>query len=266
MEDEEPEDVKANAELKKAFEGDTASDVLNRLRGSAAGRAFFDKELATYQQEFGYKAIWSHEFVFPTWKENPAPIIEAIRGYLETDYDYQKTINTVKKDLESAVGELLDGVKGDQLQRLKGALDLCMSMSPLTPDHHFYIDQGTNARLRLVLVAIGRRLEEEGVLHDPEDTIFLQYNELRRLLGDTKAFTAFSGVQAARRARGCLRCSASRVGGNRNESGSRLPLQRSLGLPRQVLSQAPRLDRRHQRAGRVAWRGGGTSTVCALTR
>ncbi|HVS48010.1 MAG TPA: PEP-utilizing enzyme, partial [Candidatus Dormibacteraeota bacterium] len=182
--------IKTNAELKKAFDGDTASDVLNRLRGSAAGRAFIDKELATYQQDFGYKAIWSHEFVFPTWKENPAPIIEAMRGYLETDYDYQKTINAVKKDLESAVGELLDGVKGYQLQRLKGALDLCMSMSPLTPDHHFYVDQGTNARLRLVLVAIGRRLEEEGVIHDPEDTIFLQYNELRRLLGDTKAFEA----------------------------------------------------------------------------
>jgi len=182
--------IKANPELKKAFEGDTASDVLNRLRGSAAGRAFLDKELANYQQEFGYKAIWSHEFVFPTWKEKPAPIIEAIRGYLETDYDYPKTINTIKKDLESAVGELLDGVKGDQLQKLKGALDLSMSMSPLTPDHHFYVDQSTNAHVRLVLVAIGRRLVEEGVLHDPEDTIFLQYNELRRLLGDPKAFAA----------------------------------------------------------------------------
>ena len=182
--------VKASPELKKAFEGDTASDVLNRLRGSAAGRGFLDKELATYQQDFGYKAIWSHEFVFPTWKENPAPIIEAIRGYLETDYDYPKTINAVKKDLESAVGELLDGVKGDQLQKLKGALDLCMSMSPLTPDHHFYVDQSTNAHLRLVLVAIGRRLVEEGILHDPEDTIFLLYNELRRLLGDPKAFAA----------------------------------------------------------------------------
>jgi phosphohistidine swiveling domain-containing protein len=182
--------IKANTELKKAFEGDTATDVSNRLRGSAAGRAFLDKELANYQQEFGYKAIWSHEFVFPTWKENPAPIIEAIRGYLETDYDYPKTINAIKKDLESAVGELLDGVKGDQLQKLKGALDLSMSMSPLTPDHHFYVDQSTNAHVRLVLVAIGRRLVEEGVLHDPEDTIFLQYNELRRLLGDPKAFAA----------------------------------------------------------------------------
>ena len=36
--------------------------------------------LEAYQQEFGYKAIWSHEFSFPTWVENPAPILEAVRG------------------------------------------------------------------------------------------------------------------------------------------------------------------------------------------
>ena len=39
--------------------------------------------------------------------------------------------------------------------------DRC-AMNPLTPDHHFYIDQGTNARLRLVLIAIGRKLAEAG--------------------------------------------------------------------------------------------------------
>ena len=34
-------------------------------------------------------------------------------------------------------------------------------MNPLTPDHHFYIDQGTNARVRLVLIAIGKTLVEQ---------------------------------------------------------------------------------------------------------
>ena len=42
------------------------------------------------------------------------------------------------------------------------ALELSLRMNPLTPDHHFYIDQGTNAYVRLVLVAIGRRLVEAG--------------------------------------------------------------------------------------------------------
>jgi pyruvate,water dikinase len=63
-------------------------------------------------------------------------------------------------------------------------------MSPLTPDHHFYIDQGTNARVRLVLVGIGDRLVEDGVFDDREDVIFLHYNELRELLGNPQAFDA----------------------------------------------------------------------------
>ena len=52
-------------------------------------------------------------------------------------------------------------------------------MNPLTPDHHFYIDQGTNARLRLVLMAIGRKLAAAGAIDDAEDVMFLRYNELR---------------------------------------------------------------------------------------
>ena len=31
-----------------------------------------------------------------------------------------------------------------------------LRMAPLTPDHHFYIDQGANAHVRLVLIAIGQ--------------------------------------------------------------------------------------------------------------
>ena len=191
-------EVKASGELSAAFEAETAREVLGRLNGTDRGRQFVQQRLERYQEEFGYKAIWSHEFVFPTWKENPGPVIEAVRGYLESDYDYPATIEAVKLDLEAATGELLEGVGGEPRRELEAALDLQMKMAPLTPDHHFYIDQGTNARLRLLLVAIGRRLVEEGVLDDAEDTIFLLYNELRRLLADPRAFDARAVVSQRR--------------------------------------------------------------------
>jgi pyruvate,water dikinase len=44
-------------------------------------------------------------------------------------------------------------------------------MNPLTPDHHFYIDQGTNARVRIVLIAIGKKLVADGKLEDPEELV-----------------------------------------------------------------------------------------------
>jgi phosphohistidine swiveling domain-containing protein len=184
------EEIKGDDELRAAFGGDTAAEVLRALGSSERGQAFLRDRLETYQREFGYKAIWSHELSFPTWRENPAPILEAVRGYLETDYDYPSAIGAVKEDLETAVGELMDGVEGEGRDRLQGALDLSLKMNPLTPDHHFYIDQGTNARLRIVALAIGRKLAVAGALDDPEDVVYLRYNELRVLTANPEAFDA----------------------------------------------------------------------------
>jgi hypothetical protein len=185
------EEIKGDAELAQAFQGETARDIIRNLKNSERGGRLISERIESYQQEFGYKAIWSHEFAFPTWKENPVPIIEVVRGYLETDYNYPKTIAAVRKDLDKAVRELMDGVPaGEGRERLQRSLDLSLGMNPLTPDHHFYIDQGTNARLRMVLIAIGKKLVEAGLIDDPEDVMFLHYNELRLLMTNPAAVDA----------------------------------------------------------------------------
>jgi pyruvate,water dikinase len=53
--------------LQEAFKGETAADVRRNLQGSERGRRFIAERLEPYQQEFGYKAIWSHEFIYPLW-------------------------------------------------------------------------------------------------------------------------------------------------------------------------------------------------------
>ncbi|HTK07134.1 MAG TPA: PEP-utilizing enzyme [Ktedonobacteraceae bacterium] len=185
------EEIKVDSELRQIFQGDTTGDVLRGLYNSPRGRRLIDERIAPHQQTYGYKAIWSHEFVYPTWKENPAPIIEMLRGYLETDYDYPTTINGVREDLGKAIHELMDDVPdGEGREKLQTALDLSLRMNPLTPDHHFYIDQGTNARLRLAAIAIGKKLTAAGYIDDPEDVIFLHYNELRLLMVNPSAIDA----------------------------------------------------------------------------
>ena len=186
------EEIAGDDELRAIFEGgETAADILRGLEGSERGRRFVAEKLEPHQQAFGYKAIWSHEFAFKTWVENPAPIIEAVRGYLATDYDYPANIKAVADDLETGQGRGDGGRRGrGSASELQQALDLSLGMNPLTPDHHFYIDQGANARVRLVAIAIGRKLVEAGALDDPEDVIFLHYNELRLLMADQGAFDA----------------------------------------------------------------------------
>jgi phosphohistidine swiveling domain-containing protein len=196
------EAVKADADLRSAFAGETGSDVLAALEASPSGQRFLHEQLDAYRLEYGNKAIWSHEFVYPTWRESPAPIVEMIRGYVETDYDYPATLESVRESLEQARAELLDGVPaGEGRDRLERALDLSLRMNPLTPDHHFYIDQATNAHVRLVLVAIGRKLVAAGVLDDQEDVMFLRYNELRVLMADHEALDARTVVGDRRDAR-----------------------------------------------------------------
>ena len=192
------EEIKDDSELSAAFEGETAADVIGALEGSESGKRFLAERVEPHQKAFGYKSIWSHEFAFKTWREDPAPMIEAIRGYLATDYDYPAAIAGVRDDLEAAKREALEGVEGGNL---KDALERSLSMNPLTPDHHFYIDQGTNARLRLLLIEIGKKLVESHTLDDPEDVMFLRYNELRLLMADQGSFDARELVGDRRDAR-----------------------------------------------------------------
>ncbi|WP_125035237.1 PEP-utilizing enzyme [Nocardioides sp. LS1] len=174
----------------EAFTKATAPEIVKALQSTPEGQQFLDKEIEAYSAEFGYKSMYAHEFSFKTWREDPAPILEAVRGYLEVDYDYPAEIAAVARDLEAAKAEAVEGVTGEDLERLQGALDLSLRMNPLTPDHHFYIDQGTNARVRLVLIAIGKALVAAGKLEDPEDVMYLRYNELRTLMAGSNGFDA----------------------------------------------------------------------------
>jgi pyruvate,water dikinase len=78
-------------------------------------------------------------------------------------------------------------------------------MTPLTPDHHFYMDQGTYARVRLVFMAVGRKLVAEGVFAQADDVLFLKYEELRRLSANFSVLDAKvdakAVIQARRKAR-----------------------------------------------------------------
>ncbi len=191
-------EVRDDAELRAMFVGPGAG-IAARLRASERGRRFIAERVEPYQREFGWHAVWSHEFIYPTAREEMGPVLDLVRGYLETDYDYPTAIEAMRRDIEAASAEILEGLTGDALEEMRAANAVNLRMAPLTPDHHFYIDQGANAHVRLVLLAIGRKLVELGRLDQPDDVMFLGYNELRALIGDAAAIDARTLV-AARRA------------------------------------------------------------------
>src|SRR5919202_994253 len=78
--------------LNAVIEEVAAGDVMTALQGTERGRRFVAERIETHQKTFGYKAMWSHELMYKLWVEDPAPIIEAIRGYVATDYDYPSNL------------------------------------------------------------------------------------------------------------------------------------------------------------------------------
>ncbi len=193
--------AKASAAIRQAFEKESADSVVKTLAGSPEGRDFL-KKIDDYKMEYGNKSMWAHEYIYPTWRENPTPIVEAIRGYLTSDYDYEKDVKQLRENRDAAIAGMWALVPSTVAQadrdKLRSALDLALKMTPLTPDHHFYMDQGTYARVRLVLMAVGRKLAEQSVFQAADDVMFLTYHELRVISADPAAFDVKSLVAQRR--------------------------------------------------------------------
>ncbi|RCK74813.1 MAG: Phosphoenolpyruvate synthase [Anaerolineae bacterium] len=202
------EEVKANPELKQIFDSkETASAIIPALQTTPSGRAFMEKVQA-YLKEYGYKPLYTHEYIYKLWVEDPTPCVETIKGYLVSDYNFPEEYEKIKNDQQSAMRELMEKVPADapaeKKEALQEAMRLAVKMMPLTPDHHFYFDQGTFARMRLVLLAIGRKMVEMGLLRDAEDIMFLEYDQLRYYVANPKSESnpnGYDGISVIKEAR-----------------------------------------------------------------
>jgi pyruvate,water dikinase len=192
------EEVKGDAELSTAFAFETSADIVPALESSERGRRFIAERVKPYQKEFGWHAVWSHEFIFPNFYEDMNPVIQLVRDQYSSDYDYPAKIGALKADIDAAAREILEGLEGDALEEMRAANEINLKMAPLTPDHHFYIDQGANAHVRQVLLVIGEKLVEQGVLEARDDVILFRYNQLRRFIGDPSSMDGRAIVAAAK--------------------------------------------------------------------
>jgi phosphohistidine swiveling domain-containing protein len=199
------EKAKADPELKAVFDaGDTALEIMPKLKASDKGRAFM-ADVEAYNTEYGVKAsMYPHEYVNKLWVEDPAPAVESIKGYLAADYDFPTEYQKMVDDHYAAIDELKalvpDTAPPEKRAKLNTAIELATRMMPLTPDHHFYMDQGTFGRMRLVLLAVGRGMVRAGLLKDPEDIMFLEYDQLRAYVANPGGYDGLAIIKEARKA------------------------------------------------------------------
>jgi len=238
------EEAKKDKDLSEAFKAASGAEILAALQKTKRGQKFIEERVRPYQREFGWAAVWVHEFTFPTAFEDPSPFLETVKGYIDTNYDYPSHVKALADDIKKACAELVEGLTGEARAKVEAANAINLKMAPLTPDHHFYIDQSTNAHLRLVLICIGKKLVQSGVLDDPEDVMFLRYNELRYLIG-APTFAAKPLVAAARAAYRKAEALKPRDWiGTATESQLQFPYLNLWGFPEKLyIEQAEALDK-----------------------
>jgi pyruvate,water dikinase len=104
------DEVKGDDVLSAAFANESGHEILTALQGTERGRKFLDEGLKAYQREFGWHAVWSHEFIYPSRFETPEPVLDVIKGYLDSDYDHRPGMAEFAEDIKKASQELLEGI------------------------------------------------------------------------------------------------------------------------------------------------------------
>ncbi|HEV2121178.1 MAG TPA: hypothetical protein VGW38_00190, partial [Chloroflexota bacterium] len=164
----------AQPEVRKALETKAAADVPAALEQTAAGRAFL-VELRAYLRVWGQRGDrwgWS----YPSWIEDPTPAIKNLKDYAaQPERDLEAEMATQVAERERLIAETRERLRGypeparNQFEfRLKAAQEAIV----LTEDHAFWIDFRCMYEVRRVLLEVGRRLAEAGVLDEPAQVFY----------------------------------------------------------------------------------------------
>lgn len=173
------EEIKANEAMKAFWLNNSAKTIMANLEAQPGG-ADLKAKIVAYTEEYGYKPLYTHEYIFPLWVEDPTPVYEAIKSYVETDYDYPTQIKANNDSQQGAIDRARAKITDPALrEEFEEKLAINLRMLTLTPNHHFYIDQAIYAHMRLMFLHIGDIFVKAGKLEDREDIFMVTYDELR---------------------------------------------------------------------------------------
>ncbi|MBP1932120.1 PEP-utilizing enzyme [Ammoniphilus resinae] len=184
------EQMKAVPEVAAVLLKEPSGEWLAKLSETEAGQAFLAK-LELFLEAYGYRTQNSHEFLDPTWVENPEHVLTTLSEYIQKNYSFEgeftKGVRERERKYEQTLSRMPEGEKKAVFVQLyQWALDSW----GLDEDHHFYIDAMLPAKSRLFLLEVGKLLVQEQVLTETDDLFYLHYDELVKCLAGTQKIEA----------------------------------------------------------------------------
>ncbi|OFV91205.1 MAG: hypothetical protein A3H95_00055 [Acidobacteria bacterium RIFCSPLOWO2_02_FULL_64_15] len=183
----------AQTGLKALFLKTQGDALMKALEKKPAGKSWL-KRFTAFLNTYGNRISAAHlDVLFPTWKEDPGPVLDTIKSYfrrMDDGWNFDKARADVIKKRNDAIkafeAKLQREKKFDEkaMKEFRRFLKVAQQIYAYQEDHGFYIDQGCTAALHYSLMAAGRRLRKLGLLAQPEDVFYLTYHELVEILSD----------------------------------------------------------------------------------
>jgi rifampicin phosphotransferase len=162
--------------------------------GRLAAFPEFQARFQRFLQDHGHREM-DMDYYHPTWSENPNPVLDAISLILRSSSaEPADTARQLRQRYSETELQFLSGVPGDLRFFLREMVRLARTYTTLDDLEHYQTTR-INPVARKGVLALGRKLQERGIVTSPEEVFFLHKHELEKLVAaypheDRDAFRA----------------------------------------------------------------------------
>jgi phosphohistidine swiveling domain-containing protein len=175
---------------------DQLHEVLRTTGGRASG---WLSQFGDFLEKYGWRTEGICDVALPSWVEDPTPALGMIKTFLQQDraHDFDAARAAAIEERETAVDAARSRLTTQEQRRFDSALASARAANFAwwNEDHDFYID----LRAMLPLRWAAQHAAERFGCGRPDDTLFLFWPELTRLVAGERPVHKFAGLIETRR-------------------------------------------------------------------
>lgn len=160
-----------------------AKDVPAAMEKREAGRRWLG-EFRAFLDVDGWRMQRMAEINMPSWVEDPTPAIASVKQFLERggEFDLDRERKILAEERKEAEREVLAQIPSDQREWFQDLMTVAQQAGRFSEEHNHYLDLYAHALIRRGMLGIGRRLAQADTIEQPEDTFFLNPDEIRKVM------------------------------------------------------------------------------------
>lgn len=185
------QEAKRSASVRAILQNTPDDQVRDELQRDPEGRIFL-AQLDAFLEQYGHREI-RMDILYPTWGEDPAPVLQFIRGYFDADersspLNQQDRLVRERRQLEREVDEKVTReVRGRVITAplFHWVLDNTQKHTRERDTVHFELTR-MFPPFRRALLELGTRWQRENLLERADDIFFLTVDEMEEIARDPR--------------------------------------------------------------------------------